>query len=219
MSHSIESLAVAQSSEESARIALLDKAQAAIEQATGVPELKEIIDQAHVLEIYAQKVEASEILARRCVEIKLRAERKAGELVRQLVAERNWSTHPEEGQNQSGTLASVGVTKSQSHVWQHIAALPDDTFNMALAEGKSESELVRMAKIVQREAEPQPEPTGEEQPKPPPIPTLEVTFDEIKVILGMSIPGNDRDMEVAMKLRAFVKAHEPPVEPPMDLIE
>lgn len=214
MSHSIESMAVTHQAEQADQIALLDKARLAIEQATSVADLKTVMDQAEVLEVYAQKVEASEILARRCMEIKLRAERKAGELVRELVKERKWSTHPEDGKNQTGTLASVGVTKTQSHVWQHIAALPEDTFDIALAEGKSESELVRMAK-KRDDATPQPEPTPA---PPPPMPKLELTLDDIKIILGMAIPGNDQDMEVAIRLRAFVKAHEPPVVgPPMEI--
>ena len=73
---------------------------------------------------------------RRACEIRLRAERKAGELLRS--AEKAKGGRPKtSGANpavSAPTLRELGVSEDQSRNWQRLAAVPPDQFNAALAD-------------------------------------------------------------------------------------
>jgi hypothetical protein len=73
-------------------------------------------------------------------EIRLRSERRAGELLRDMP--KNDGGRPEKNQSQSATsfspptLADLGVTKDQSSKWQKLAALPEDKFEAKVDNAK-----------------------------------------------------------------------------------
>ena len=149
MAHSIEQLTDHHQAAEGAQLALLDQAQAAIEAATTVREVKDIRDKAEALEIYAKRAEYSGMLQKRCSEIKLRAERRAGVLLRELVKHGGDRTKPAE----RPTLSGLGVSPKQGANWQRIADMPDDEFEAAVQEVTSERELLRRAKALEQAAE------------------------------------------------------------------
>jgi hypothetical protein len=106
----------------------------AIAAAHAVDEVKEIRNQAVALEKYAQQAQNTEAerLAR---EIRLRAERKCGELLTDR--EKAKGGRPAETPTLAlGVLplSDLGITHNQSSQWQKLAAVPEDLFEAALVE-------------------------------------------------------------------------------------
>lgn len=119
--------------------ALYDAMCRAIDAAFRVDEVKDIRDKARAFEVYARMAQNVEAESRAC-EIRLRSERKAGQLLR----ERDKANSP--GWNQyrgrsddptdrtPPTLRDLGVSKQQSSDWQRLADVPADQFEAALTD-------------------------------------------------------------------------------------
>jgi hypothetical protein len=111
----------------------------AIAAAYEVDEVKDIRDRAAALEHYSRMAHHFEA-ERRCCEIRLRAERKAGILLRQMEKAKgarepgsNRGMTRSDAATASKTLGDLGITKDQSSQWQRLADVPEDTFEAALA--------------------------------------------------------------------------------------
>jgi len=121
---------------------------AAIAAAYEVDEVKEIRNRAVALEAYARQARNVEA-ERQCVEIRIRAERRAGELLKQMEKAKgspgNQYTGPLDRGDGSKTLSDLGISYDQSAIWQRLADVPDDKFEAALrAEDKpSTSGIIR----------------------------------------------------------------------------
>jgi hypothetical protein len=112
----------------------------AIAAAHKVDEVKNIRDKARALEVYAQQAMNTEAERQAC-EIRLRAERRCGQLLRQREKAKGAQGNPG-GQGApivrsdgvtTQTLSDIGVSKQQSSDWQKMADIPDDDFEAALA--------------------------------------------------------------------------------------
>lgn len=114
-----------------------DAARFALAEAAVVDEAKDIRDKAMAMAAYARQAKDQELL-KWATEIKVRAERKCGEMLRDgpknpgakgigpiVVAPCD--------RNRIQTLAQIGVTKTQSSRWQKLAAVPEDQFEQAVA--------------------------------------------------------------------------------------
>lgn len=110
----------------------------AIAAAYEVDEVKELRDKALALEHYSRQARNTEAERQAC-EIRLRAERRAGELL--ALAEKAKGAQGS-GSNQyevrsrpatAPTLADLGISKSQSSRWQQLAAVAEEQFEAALA--------------------------------------------------------------------------------------
>ena len=111
-----------------------DQARQALAKAKTVDEVKEIRDKAEALRLYTRQAGEGLEMQNWCAEIKLRAERRAGELLR----ERDTDLHPVSRER----LLPEGISHIQSHRWQAIAELPDDAFESHIAKTKgAEKEL------------------------------------------------------------------------------
>ena len=88
----------------------------------------DIADKAQAARIYAKRIGASLPVINKATAIKLKAERKAGELLAGMEMAKN--------QNSAGnvTLPALGITKAQSSRWQRAATVPDDAFDKYLAD-------------------------------------------------------------------------------------
>ncbi len=123
----------------------------AIDSAYRVDEVKDIRDKAVALEAYAKQAKNTENERRAC-EIRLRAERKAGKLLKKTVKRG--------GSKLRGvTLKKHGMSKGQSYRWQKLADVPQEQFESALGD--------RTAKpttngIIRANAEPKRNPVGAE---------------------------------------------------------
>ena len=104
-----------------------------------VDEVKDIRDKAVALEAYAKQANNMEA-ERQCALIRVRAERKCGQMLRDTekakgsdVAGRpDLDGRRELPANPPKTLSDMGITKDQSSTWQKLANVPEDEFEAAI---------------------------------------------------------------------------------------
>lgn len=124
-----------------------DAARKALAEVRRVDEVKSIHDKAMAMQLYAKQAKDRELI-RSATEIRLRAERRAGELLHDL--KRNKQREAKGGDRKSKSnkatliqpkLSDLGVTKQQSSRWQKLADLPDREFEsrVGLATEKAEA--------------------------------------------------------------------------------
>ena len=109
----------------------------AIDAAYEVDEVKIIRDQAIAWEVYSRQAKNVEAERRAC-EIRLRAEKKAGQLSKKIETAPGTRTDLPLGSMQRGStkreaLQTAGVTTDQAHRWEKLADVPEDQFEAALA--------------------------------------------------------------------------------------
>jgi hypothetical protein len=98
-----------------------DRARAALAKSIDLDELKSIRDKAEALRNYAGQ--ATE-MGRRCTELRLRAERRLGELLAGTVRRGK----PQMSPDVTFKLRDLGITRNQSAKWQSAATLPAADF-------------------------------------------------------------------------------------------
>jgi hypothetical protein len=111
----------------------------AIEACHSVDEVKEIRDKARAIEVYAAQA-LNRDAERQAAEIRIRAERKTGELLKQTKqnGERQDRSQPKKLNVASSdikpqTLVDLGISRDQSSDWQKLAEIPKEKFEEALA--------------------------------------------------------------------------------------
>jgi hypothetical protein len=109
----------------------------AIDAAYEVDEVKDIRDRAIALEYYAKQAHNTEAERRAC-EIRLRAERKAGQLSAKLETAQGRRTDklPDNmaGSTKTEALKTAGISEHQAKRWEKLAAVPQEQFDAALAD-------------------------------------------------------------------------------------
>lgn len=121
-----------------------NKAKQAIIEAKTIDEIKDIRDKAQAMKAYAKQIGESLEVQNDIAEIKIRAERRAGEILQE--------TEKAKGSDYAGrldldgnrvlpsnpppTLEEIGITKIQSSRWQATASLPEDVFEKHIVETK-----------------------------------------------------------------------------------
>jgi N6-adenosine-specific RNA methylase IME4 len=120
-----------------------DAARAALAEARRVDEVKDIRDKAVAMQAYAKQAKDRSLIED-ATEIRLRAERRAGELLREM-KDRGERQTGDNRQNLRGSrvatpvtprLSDLGVTKSQSSKWQRFADLDNATFESRVDRAK-----------------------------------------------------------------------------------
>jgi N6-adenosine-specific RNA methylase IME4 len=110
----------------------LSVARTAIEKAGTLQELKGIRDKAEALRVYARQAKDSLDIQNQCAEIKLRAERRAGEMLKG--AKLNGGDRKSVLRDERVKLKDAGVSYTESHRWQRVASVPDAKFEEHIAE-------------------------------------------------------------------------------------
>lgn len=121
----------------------------AIDAAHKVDEVKDIRDKAIALEHYARQALNTDA-ERQAREIRLRAERKAGQLLAKMPKRHGARDGKKTGSSQTTPLSDLGISKDQSSQWQRLGAIPQRDFDLAIGA----SVLPPTAKGILREAEP-----------------------------------------------------------------
>lgn len=123
------------------RLIHFDKAKQELALATNIDEVKQIRDQAEAIRQYIRQQKGSFEMQNQAAEIKLRAERRAGEILKEQ--ERNKGArgvgvpfHDET----APTYEELGITRLQSHRWQLEASVPEEKFEQFIAETKAATE-------------------------------------------------------------------------------
>lgn len=113
-----------------------EAARTALAEAHRVDEVKDLRDKAEAMAAYARQARDTE-LVQYATEIKVRAERRCGELLRDSAenGERNTGGKPSNDTTVT-VLADLGITRDQSSRYQKLAAMPDEQFEVAIATAK-----------------------------------------------------------------------------------
>lgn len=129
-----------------------------LELASSIDEVKAIRDKAEALRLYVKQQGESLEMQNRCAEIKLRAERKAGELLAESTrqpgeTDRAIMSHDV---TLSPKLSDIGISRKQSSRWQAVASLPAEVFEQHIRQTvQADKELttadtLRLAKSIKK---------------------------------------------------------------------
>ena len=138
-----------------------DTARKALAEAHAVDEVKDIRDKAEAMAAYARQAKDQDLIAW-ATEIKIRAERKCGELLREGAKNGERATGRNlAGRNQDGsplvsrtatpeapTLSDIGISRDQSSRWQKLADMPEEHFETAVATAKEHAGQVTTAHML-----------------------------------------------------------------------
>jgi ParB family chromosome partitioning protein len=131
-------------------LVLYNRARQALAQARSLDEVKDVRDKAEALRQYAQQIGENQDMVNNLAEIKIRAERRAGELLAEMDKAKGTQGQLA-GRDSSGsnimlppendvpTLADLGIGRMQSSRWRTIARIPENKFEEHIATVKAQS--------------------------------------------------------------------------------
>jgi hypothetical protein len=118
-------------------LALLERGRRLLAEALGAGEVKQLRDQAAAVERYLRQQKYAHDAIQDAAELKLRAERRLGELLAGTVRAGN----PQLLHDATIGRLPKGVSRTQSHRWQRVAGLPEDVFEAEIAAGRRRGDL------------------------------------------------------------------------------
>jgi DNA modification methylase len=132
-------------------IQLLEQAASYLAECQDLDEVKGLRDKAEALRLYQKKIGDSQRSQNAAAEIKIRAERRMGELIK---ATHGQGTHG--GDRRSSSTVKLEISRGMSHRVQAIAAVPVERFEATISEAKranrelTSREMIRIGKTEQR---------------------------------------------------------------------
>lgn len=135
-------------------------ARQALVAARTIDEVKDVRDKAEALRLYMRQAGESLEMQNDVAEIKLRAERRAGEILQDMEKAQGKRTDLVPSRNEvveAQTYGEIGLSRTQAHRWQTIAAMPEERFEEHIARTKARNEelttagILRVAKDLVRE--------------------------------------------------------------------
>ena len=128
----------------------LTTARQMLSEAKTMDDILHIRDIAEAARVYAQAAKLGLESQNEAAEIKIRAERKAGEILAQMPKNEGYlyrgNTMLPRGNEP--VLADLGIEKMQSSRWQMVASVPDDIFEEHIAETRADGKELTTAGIV-----------------------------------------------------------------------
>jgi N6-adenosine-specific RNA methylase IME4 len=147
----------AEPDETPAALTKLDEARRTLAEMRDVDEVKAIRDKAEAMRVYAHQARLGLEAQNHAAEIKLRAERRAGQLLGEIERQQRGgdrkSISHDESLISAPKLSDIGISYSQSSRWQSIAALPESEFDKRIeAIKKADKEITTAAMLRFAEA-------------------------------------------------------------------
>jgi hypothetical protein len=169
-------------------LVFLDNARHEIQSASDILTLKVIHDKLSAMKVYFKAAKASFEISQQCSEMKIRCERKAGELLGNM--DLNEGGRPSKtGDLVSSVsppkLADLDISKKQSSRWQQISKIPEKDFDNHIerikikGEELTSREFISLAEQIKKDRE-----QLERREKSALDATLVQPDDQIKVLLG-----------------------------------
>jgi hypothetical protein len=140
-------------------IAVLDGVQKALARCSNFDHVKDLCNQAEAVRHYIMTATRNLELQNRAGEVKLRCERRAGEILRTLLV--HGGNRKSKLGDSNVTLKQLGLTKAQSSRWQLEATLPEDEFVEFVERVKREcreltsNRLLRVARLYAGTSQPE----------------------------------------------------------------
>lgn len=163
-----------------------EQARYALAECQRVDEVKDIRDKAEAMAAYARQAKDQELILW-ATDIKVRAERRAGEMLTAMAESGERATQgdgpkfdpansssEELSADRPKTLAELGVNKRESHRWQQLASMSEEHFETAVATAKDTAGQVTTAFMLREAARAKP------QGKPQTGPKAEAIREELK---------------------------------------
>jgi hypothetical protein len=156
-----------------ARLIKYEAARQALAEAHRVDEAKDIRDKAMAVRLYARQAKDRDMITW-ATEIKIRAERRVGQLLREMEKHpglpgpgRGRKTPSRNGDRVSGipTLRQLHISPDQSSDWQRLAAIPEPEFEKRLAAASGDPATMTTAKLLRPAPAPMKENPFEEERK------------------------------------------------------
>lgn len=140
-----------------------EQARSALAACRSVDEVKDIRDKAEAMAAYARQAKDTDLI-QWATEIKVRAERQAGEMLAAMPKSQGvkFNGRAADGSfrqshdDSAQTLADVGVTAVQSSRWQQLASMSEDHFEAAVATAKDTAGQVTTAFMLREAAKAKP---------------------------------------------------------------
>jgi hypothetical protein len=143
-----------------------EAARSALAEACRVDEVKDIHDKAVAMQVYARQAK-DRALIDHATEIRLRAERRAGELLRDMAqageraVRKNMKSQPA-----TSKLSDLNINKSQSSRWQKLADVSTNDFEDLVT--KAQQKACAAVDRAQQPKPKPPKPKAKPEPKPKP---------------------------------------------------
>lgn len=150
-----------------------EAARAALQAAHDVDEVKDIRDKAQAMAAYAKQANDT-AMVEWATEIKVRAERKAGEMLAEMDKNKGAAATRSRDGSALPTLEKLGISHNQSSRWQKLAAIPPSQFEQAVEAAKEIAGEVTTAALL-RASRPVDDP-----PASPPVPKPKVIVADRK---------------------------------------
>jgi hypothetical protein len=148
-----------------------DAAKLALMEAVKFDDVLAIKDVAKHAELYARQARDTELIER-ATEIKVRAERRAGQMLAAAKESGDLRGKGNPQLSQAGTfgLADIGITKNESSRWQKLAAVSESQFEQAVSAAKEVAGEVTTAAMLRaaKSYDVQPDAPSMATPKPTP---------------------------------------------------
>lgn len=150
-------------------LARLQQANEALAAATTLPDLKEVRDKIAAIESYVRQRDRSAAAINEATRLKLRAERRLGELLAR--APKNGGGRPKTSNtvlqvsSPPPRLDDLGISRQQSYRWRKIAALPAAVVEAKIDAATERGEAVSAERVVRQTVK-------ETRPEVPPSPPL-----------------------------------------------
>lgn len=126
----------------------VDEISRALVEATDIRDIKRLHDESAVLRLLVKKARLGFDAQQQVAEMQLRIARRAGEMLIQL--EDNGTRHTRGGKERAVTLPELGIEKWESSRWQHIARIPDDTFEAYMAGRRGAGEEITTSGLLSK---------------------------------------------------------------------
>jgi hypothetical protein len=127
-------------------LAVLDHASRILAEAKSLDEIKGIRDKAEAARTYVRAAQLGLELQNRAAEVKLRAERKAGGMLKALNL--RGGSRKSKGHRDPLKLKDLGISRNQSKRWQLIASVSDDEFGKYLTDTAGDGREITSAGLL-----------------------------------------------------------------------